>query len=306
MARPRATLALAVGLLAGVAYAVINRVFDVRTAYGTLPSPLAPVHAFVDQVLPLIAGALLGLAAHYVRLRAALARDERARVEELEARLRGVERDQAAWVLAASVLHEVRNPLHALGLVLDELGGATDAERATLLLRAEEELSKIDLRIGELRRLPSGAATRAAPVPLDELVAGVTKSWAAVAERSGIALSHRGDPSAIALADAAYVRVIVENLVQNALESLRARGKGGAIQVSVRRKGDRVELAVEDDGPGPDPEARKTLFEPVVSAKERGLGLGLSIARALARAMEGELTCGEGSTFRLELPGAPA
>ena len=156
MSRPRAARAVAVGLAAGVAYAVVNRAFDVRTAYGSLPTALAPVHAFVDQVLPLIAGALLGLAAHYVRLRARLAREERARVEELESRLRGVERDQAAWVLAASVLHEVKNPLHSLGLVLDELPHAKDEqERADLVAKAQAQIGRVDERLAELRRLPT-------------------------------------------------------------------------------------------------------------------------------------------------------
>lgn len=303
MSRPRAALALAVGLAGGVAYAVVNRLFDVRTAYGSLPSGLAPVHAFVDQVLPLIAGALLGLAAHYVRLRARLAREERARVEELESRLRGVERDQAAWVLAASVLHEVRNPLHALGLVLDELPLAKDEqERAELLTQAQAQIARVDERLAELRRLPTGAQPKATPVSLDALAENVTRGYATIAERGGVAVAVSAERGAIANADAAYVQVIVENLLQNALESLRARGRGGRIDVDVRRRGARVELSVKDDGPGPDADTRAGLFEPLASTKAGGLGLGLSIARALARAMEGDLRCDEGSTFRLDLP----
>ncbi len=307
MSRPRAALAVAVGLAAGVAYAVVNRAFDVRTAYGSLPTALAPVHAFVDQVLPLIAGALLGLAAHYVRLRARLAREERARVEELESRLRGVERDQAAWVLAASVLHEVKNPLHSLGLVLDELPHAKDEqERADLVAKAQAQIGRVDERLAELRRLPTGAQPKAAPVSLDALAENVTRGYATIAERGGVSVAVSTERDAIASADAAYVQVIVENLLQNALESLRARGRGGRIDVDVRRRGARVELSVKDDGPGPDAETRRGLFEPFASTKAGGLGLGLSIARALARAMEGDLRCDDGSTFRLDLPAESA
>lgn len=303
MSRPRAAFAVGIGLAAGVAYAVINRVFDVRTAYGSLPSGLAPVHAFVDQVLPLIAGALLGLAAHYVRLRSRLSREERARVEELESRLRGVERDQAAWVLAASVLHEVRNPLHALGLVLDELPVAKDdAERAEIVAKAQAEIARVDERLAALRRLPSGARPKATPVQLDTLAENVTRGYASVAERGGVAVAVSAERGAMVTADAAYVQVIIENLLQNALESLRARGRGGRIDVGVKRQGARVELSVKDDGPGPDEETRRALFEPLASTKAGGLGLGLSIARALARAMEGDLRCDDGSTFRLDLP----
>ncbi|CAN5820966.1 ATP-binding protein [soil metagenome] len=306
MGRPRVALALSLGLAAGIAYAIVNRIFDVRTAYGSLPSALAPVHAFVDQVLPLIAGALLGLAAHYVRLRKSLAGEERARVEELEARLRGVERDQAAWVLAASVLHEVRNPLHTLGLVLDEVVNASDAERAALVEKAQLQSGRVDARLAEMRRIPSGAQPHAASVPLDVLAESVVSGYTSIVERGGVAVAVTAERGAVVSADAAYVRVIVENLIQNALESLRARGRGGRIDVAVRRSGKSVELSVKDDGPGPDAAARASLFEPLASTKVGGLGLGLSIARALARAMEGELSCDVGSTFRLVLPAVAA
>jgi signal transduction histidine kinase len=63
-------------------------------------------------------------------------------------------------------------------------------------------------------------------------------------------------------------------------------------------------VRVEDDGPAIDPTVRATLFEPMRSTKARGLGLGLPIARALARAMRGDLSLedAEGKAFRLELP----
>ena len=85
-------------------------------------------------LFPVIVGALLGVCAHYLRLRGAASRRPRwraARAEALRMRLQKVERDQAVWVLAAAVLHELNNPLHALGLLLDEIdaGAAPTGDR---------------------------------------------------------------------------------------------------------------------------------------------------------------------------------
>lgn len=304
---PRSRLALyvGVGLFLGLTYAFVNRAFDVRTGYGTLPSALAPVHAFVDQVLPLIAGALLGLAIHYVRLRAQLAEAERGRATQLEERLRGVERDQAAWVLAASVLHDLRNPIHSLGLLLDDLPLATSSEeRDTLLAKARSQIDRVDARLGELRKLPVGAPPTLRTVQVDDVAERVAVDFAPLAERGGVQVAVRASKGAAATADPAYVRVILESLVQNAIESLRLHDTKGRIEIDVQRDGPRVRVRVSDPGPGPDADTRKALFSPLRSTKSGGLGLGLSIARALARAMDGDLVCEEGerTAFLLELP----
>ena len=74
-----------------------------------------------------------------------------------------------------------------------------------------------------------------------------------------------------------------------------------AVDVGIERG--RAIVRVRDDGPGVDPEACETLFEPLRSTKARGLGIGLSIARALARAMAGDLVLEQSAPaiFRLEL-----
>lgn len=305
----RVALYVGVGLVAGLAYALVNRAFDVHTGYGTLPSALAPLHAFVDQVLPLIAGALLGLAIHYVRIRAQLAESERVRTGELEERLRGVERDQVAWVLSASVLHDLRNPIHTLGLLLDDLSlVASDTERTTLLTKARAQIDRVEVRLAALRDLPQGTPPSLRTVRVDEVAERVAAAFATLAERVGVRVEVHAERETFATADPAYVRVIIENLVQNAIESLRQHDKKGLIEIDIRREGARLHVRVTDPGPGPDPAMRKVLFAPLRSTKSSGLGLGLSIARALARAMDGELVCEEGdrAAFRLELPGEVA
>jgi signal transduction histidine kinase len=133
---------VALGFLASAAFVAFDLYSESMIGAGTISGRHAGVHFVVDHVLPLIIGPLLGVAAHYVFLRSRLTRAEEsaARAEALRTRLQKVERDQAFWVLAATVLHELNNPLHALRLLLDELATDVDAAgRADFLGRARTQ-----------------------------------------------------------------------------------------------------------------------------------------------------------------------
>lgn len=300
----RGALWVAAGGAAGLVYSVINRLFDLSTGFGTLPSSLAPLHTFFDLVLPVFIGLLLGVLAHYIQVRAALAEAERRRADDLRARLSHVERDQAVWVLAASVLHEVKNPLHALGLLLDDLAGAQDdAERDRLLQKSRAHVQRIADRLAELRQL-SGGLPDIAPVRVADLAREVADEISPIAAKSGIALSVavRGDLKAHC--DAAYVRVILENLIENACDAMRSNGARGTVAIDVGRVDDHLCVRVQDEGPGLPEAERATLFQPLRSSKRGGMGLGLSISRKLARAMDGDVRYEDGGhgAFVLELP----
>jgi nitrogen fixation/metabolism regulation signal transduction histidine kinase len=107
----------------------------------------------------------------------------------------------------------------------------------------------------------------------------------------------------IAYADQDLVKGILTNLLENAAE---AAGPGGAILGITSAAGGRVVVEVHDSGPGLSEEARKSLFEPTITFKKRGMGLGLSIARKSALLCGGDilLVKGElgGAGFRVELP----
>src|SRR5271170_5319474 len=130
---PRLLAYIGLGALGGFVYVVFDIVAESRLAQGTLTGGLARAHDVIDHILPLVAGALLGVCAHYLRLRSQLfaAEEAAARAEALRTRLHKVERDQAVWVLVAAVLHELNNPLHALGLLLDELAASEAGESKT-------------------------------------------------------------------------------------------------------------------------------------------------------------------------------
>jgi signal transduction histidine kinase len=91
-------------------------------------------------------------------------------------------------------------------------------------------------------------------------------------------------------------RSAVENVAANALEALRLRGSGGTLALKAARdhqSPDAVEVMVEDDGPGIPENLRSRLFVPFAASHPGSTGLGLAIARALARAGGGDLTCAD-------------
>ena len=98
--------------------------------------------------------------------------------------------------------------------------------------------------------------------------------------------------------DRVRLEQILVNLVQNALDA------GGGIAVTAARAGDRLTLTVADTGPGVTPEIADQLFTPFTSGKEGGLGLGLAIARDIAREFGGDLIhrpTPTGATFDLTM-----
>lgn len=312
-ARPRRpNLYVALGLLAGVAYAALNTQTDHWAKGCDIGRMFSAFHAFVDRGIPLLAGALLGLALHWLHLRAQLAQTEALRAEELRSRLRHVERDQAVWVVAASTLHELKNPLHAMGLMIDELeeltrsgdaGAVTDHVRRVRGLM-DRALVPLDALRSLTRQGPRSRRARPIGVTAEEIVAALRP----LAREAGVELRLEGDRHATAQVDAEYVRVILDNLVGNALEGIPNEKKASAVVVTIVDDPgrSRVVVRVSDDGPGLPPGRRTALFEPLRTEKSGGLGLGLPIARALARTLGGELVAsdvpGFATSFELVVP----
>ena len=136
-------------------------------------------------------------------------------------------------------------------------------------------------------------------------MAAVADDISALAREDGLTVRVECERSIEANADPMYVRTIVENLLDNSLHSLRGRATGGGvIDIRLGIENGQAVVRIKDDGPALDNGIRETIFEPLRTTKTQGLGLGLPIARALARAMRGDLVLDdlEAKTFRLELP----
>lgn len=307
-ARPRDARLLvyvALGMLAGACYVVFDVLSESRLEHGTLGGALASAHVVIDRSMPVLVGALLGVCLHYLGLRAHLAAAEEtaSRAEALRERLHKVERDQAVWVLAAAVLHELNNPLHALVLLLDELSTSSEPERDDLVLRARAQAERAVARLAVLRAMPTSGEPELQRIALGPIIGTLANDLRPLAAEDGVVVRMESADAVYANADPTYVRTILENLLDNCLHSLRTHG-GTAVTVELLADAGRAIVRVSDDGPALQPNVRATMFEPLRTTKENGLGLGLPIARALARAMRGDLYFDDQDkkAFHLELP----
>jgi signal transduction histidine kinase len=106
-----------------------------------------------------------------------------------------------------------------------------------------------------------------------------------------------------ALADPDHLKGILTNLIENAAD---AAGADGRILIRTERQDGKVAIEIHDSGPGLSAEAARTLFEPTITFKKGGMGLGLSIARKNALLCGGDLTSIDGrlggAAFRVVLP----
>ena len=247
------------------------------------------------------------------RLTMAATGDELARLGESLNRMLGRLEDAAdrerRFVDDAS--HELRTPLANLRAELElALRGARTPENLVAALRSAAEESERLTRLAEDLLVLARADRGRLPVHRDEvdvarLISDTVASFSARAGTLGIVVEARLE-DARAKVDVARVRQAVGNLVDNALRYTPA---GGRVQVSLRRHGHQLEVAVADTGEGFPPELLRTAFEPFRRAgggREHGCGLGLAIVRAVAEAHGGSVEAanrpGGGATVVLRVP----
>jgi signal transduction histidine kinase len=228
--------------------------------------------------------------------------EDRSRVVELETEVRRLDRLAGLSELALGVAHEIKNPLNgAMGFAaLLERNPEPEACRR-YAGRIVEGLRQVDGIVKALLGFARPGGRRGPDLPVAVIAAEAARS----AGLSQARLQVHGDPSLRGQGDA-LVRVLAV-LFRNSLEA-------GGEQVNVRVHGAQadgfLDLTVEDDGPGVPRELGQRVFEPFVSGKERGTGLGLPLAARVLAFLDGGLSLlnpGEpGARFRVRLPAAPA
>lgn len=224
-------------------------------------------------------------------------------------RLKELEQLKSQFVMTAS--HELRTPLTSIGMGIELLvEGALDKlddRQRQLLLTAHEEVQRLKGLVTDLLDLAKIEAGQIAiefgRVSMPAVFAKVQSIFATQAEGQRIVLRAETDPGLPeAWADANKVTWVLTNLVSNAL---RYVAPGGHVELSARRTGDRLQVAVRDDGSGIPLEAQTRIFEKFVQLGDggghQGAGLGLAICREIVRAHGGaiwvESAPGAGSTF---------
>jgi signal transduction histidine kinase len=222
--------------------------------------------------------------------------------------------DDARREFVANASHELRTPIFSLGgflelLADEELDEETRARFLATMQEQVERLAKLSTDLLDLSRVDAGQLRVATEdVELGEVVRSLAGELEHMAVGSGHVLESRVDGEAWALADEERVAQIGRALVVNALVHTPA---GTRVQLGARRREDRAELTVEDDGPGIPEAQRDAVFERfyrVEGGRASGSGLGLAIARELARLMGGAVrleSAPSRTLLTLDLPGAP-
>jgi PAS domain S-box-containing protein len=220
------------------------------------------------------------------------------------------ERFIASGTLAAMVAHEVNTPLQAINNFLFLLEHASPDERARFLALARDELGRVGRILQQLLDLYRPLSAQQGPIDLNALAERVLLLTRGTCERQGIHVATRLDPQVPPVwGRADHLMQLALNLVMNAIEAMPS---GGQLTVSTTDRigtaGDSVEMRVSDTGHGIPPELRERVFEPFVTTKASGTGLGLPICRSIAQQHAGnvflEPNAGAGVSFVVHLPRA--
>jgi two-component system nitrogen regulation sensor histidine kinase NtrY len=213
----------------------------------------------------------------------------------------------ASWqTLARKMAHEVKNSLTPIRLTVEEMlarHGESDSafiEQAAQIV--VDEVDSLERRIRAFSEFAAEPPVRPAPISVNSVL------------QERIAFLRTGHPEISynmrldgenqnAFADEDLVKGVLTNLLENAAE---AAGPGGRILAATLAVDSKVAIEIHDSGPGLSEQAKRSLFQPTISFKKRGMGLGLSIARKSALLLGGDIlpVKGElgGAAFRVLLP----
>jgi signal transduction histidine kinase len=259
--------------------------------------------AMVAMALAILGFGAIGMAAiFYTQTR------HLTRIRTLEAEMARGERLATVGNLAAAVAHEIRNPLNAVSMGIQRLRAEFEpAER-------DEYRRMVDLVQGEVRRLNGivqeflslarPLQLRPELVPVAALLDEIRQLVEPQARQAGIELEQALPPSLPDIrADRDRIKQVLLNLVLNAIEAMPT---GGRLTLGAAASSAALTLRVTDTGSGIPPQLLPRVFEPYVTTKTRGLGLGLAIARRIVEAhggrIEAESQVGQGTSFRVTLP----
>ena len=225
----------------------------------------------------------------------------------LERKVAEGERLAALGQMAATVAHEVKNPLSAIksiAQVMSEDEGLKNqhARDLSLIVSETDRLSK---SVTQLLSFASKRPPAAPPSRADELLRSVSNLFRADAEERKITLQCRANINAdLDGVQSAAVRDALSNLLLNALQSTPA---GGCVMIESLADGAEIVFAVTDSGPGIPRELAAKIWEPFFTTRQRGTGLGLAIVRKRMEEAGGSAQLapsqnGSGARFELRLP----
>lgn len=240
-----------------------------------------------------------------------------ARLQELQAELVHVSRLTAMGEMASSLAHELNQPLSAIANYLRGsyrlLEGRSDplTERLRAALdRAGDQAVRAGEIIRRLRDFVARGETETRAESLSKLIEEAAALALVGAKQDAVRVRFALDPAtSLVLADRVQLQQVILNLIRNAIEAMaEAQSPRRELTVSTSQlKDNMVEIAVADTGPGISPVIIDQLFQPFVTTKQNGMGVGLSISRTIIEAHGGRIWAepnqGGGTIFRIRLKG---
>jgi two-component system sensor kinase FixL len=236
-----------------------------------------------------------------------------ARLQELQAELIHMSRFTALGEMASTLAHEINQPLTAITNYLKgcrRLLEQSPDERAPMLRNAVEKAAEQALRAGQvIRHLREFVARGESERHLEHLPKLIQEASALAlvgAKERGVRVGYRFDPAAeLVVADRIPIQQVLLNLIRNAIEAMEDAPRRELLVSTVAKDEGMVEIGVADTGPGLAPDVAEQLFQPFITTKKHGMGVGLSICRTIVEAHGGKIWAesqpGQGTAFRFTL-----
>jgi two-component system sensor kinase FixL len=238
------------------------------------------------------------------------------RLRDLQTELAHVGRLSEMGMLASSLAHELNQPLTAIASycegVADLLSGDPDAERIETAREALRETADQALRAGQIvKRMRDFLSHGQTEYRVESLARIVTEANALAlvgSQEHGIDVQVEIDPSADQVfVDRIQIQQVLFNLIRNAIEAMMD-APHRSLTILTEGADDVVTISVEDTGSGIDDSVAAQLFQPFITSKPSGMGIGLSISRTIIEAHGGRIWCeanpAGGTIFRFTLPKA--
>ena len=228
-----------------------------------------------------------------------------ASIEDAREELIRQERIATIGRLSSSIVHDLRNPLASIyggaEMMMDgDLKPEQTQRVATNIYRSSRAIKDM---LQELVDVSRGRSQTSEMCRLSEVIDAAVDSQMPVATQQGIEIEAHIDPVLELPLERARVERVFNNLISNAIEAMP---EGGHIRIAAEISGHDVTVCVDDTGPGIPEAVRRRLFQPFVSSRRNGLGLGLALSRQAILDHGGDLWIeeanGHGAQFRVKLP----
>jgi two-component system, NtrC family, sensor histidine kinase HydH len=231
---------------------------------------------------------------------------ERAQKEELVLKLEHAERLAALGELAATLAHEIRNPLSAVSgsfqMMKSGLPLSEDDEALSSII--ERELERMGRLVADILEYARPRETELYGLDISRLCNETVIGFEAGIRQRGIGMQTDVADDVWCMADSNQLRQVLWNLLVNASQAVA--DDTGIIRLTLVREDDAIELAVADNGPGVPTGIRNQIYEAFFSTRERGMGLGLALCHRIISAHGGTIEVGDsdlgGALFRMKLP----